>query len=313
MTGSRCTLVEGVLEHGKRAWSCYQVHLQHPVILSKALFPKLVPFPLEQTLSIHGVCEQEFTAQGHPGGGTPSYTVSWICHLPLSSAGVPFLYQKERVVDPLFQQLSWFHKLLGRAPRFSSFFFRLFCPLLLLLLIQKLFQTFDQICCPFLKLFQPLYTFLRKTRAAGRIEGMSESQICVVTWWWWPVSSLSLSWQSFIPAFPQPAHSSQARIVPMELSTITQSFYCWEKQSAHFSYMKLGLFPPALHICLHQISSVVLLPTQPSKLLLQLCTIIFAILNKLLTSYHQQTSLLSSMTGLNSTSLCTDFICFFFP
>lgn len=31
-----------VQEHGKHTWSCYQVHSQHPVILSKALFHELV-------------------------------------------------------------------------------------------------------------------------------------------------------------------------------------------------------------------------------------------------------------------------------
>lgn len=175
VTGSRCTLVEKVLEHGKRAWSCYRAHLQHPVTLSKALLPNLVRFAPEQSLSIHSVCEQELTAQGQPEGGTPSYTVSWICHLLLSPAGVPFLYWKERVVDPLFRQLSLFHKLLWHASRCSCLFFGLFCPLLLLLFIQKLFYTFDHPCCPFLKLLQPLYTFLRKTRTARRIEGMSKS------------------------------------------------------------------------------------------------------------------------------------------
>ena len=77
--------------------------------------------------------------------------------------------------------------------------------------------------------------------------------------------------------------------------------------------MKLALFFPHLHICLHQISSVILLPTQSSKLLLQLCTIIFPTLNKSLTLYHHQTSLLtppsmSYMTALNSTNPSTGFL-----
>lgn len=81
----------------------------------------------------------------------------------------------------------------------------------------------------------------------------------------------------------------------MELSVITQSFCCWGKQSTHLFIYEIRIVFPHLHICLHQISSVILLPTQSSNLLLQLCTIIFAILNKWLTSYHQQTSLLTPL------------------
>lgn len=50
---------------------------------------------------------------------------------------------------------------------------------------------------------------------------------------------------------------------------------------------------PHLHICLHQISSVILLPTQSNRLLLQVCIIILAVQNKLLTSYSQQILLLT--------------------
>lgn len=50
----------------------------------------------------------------------------------------------------------------------------------------------------------------------------------------------------------------------MELSIITQSFCCWGKQSAHLFIYEIRIVSPHLHICLHQISPVILLPTQSS-------------------------------------------------
>lgn len=66
-----------------------------------------------------------------------------------------------------------------------------------------------------------------------------------------------------------------------------------------FLYMKTGLVFPHLHNCLHQISSVILLPTQSSRLLLQVCIIIFAVQNTLLTSYSQQMTLLTLLPCLH--------------
>lgn len=315
VTGSRCILVEKVLEHGKRAWSCYRAHLQHPVTLSKALLPNLVQFAPEQTLSIHS--DEDVSRSSQPKDSLraehpptlSAESAAYYFHLLVSHSSTG----RSVWLIPSFDSFRYFTNFCDTPPDVVVSFLDYFVPFsccssyrscfTLLIILVALFWNFCSLST----------AFWERPELHAELKGWANQQICVVTWWWWPVSSPSLSWQLLIPAFPQPAYWWQARIVLMELSTITQSFYCWEKQSAHFLYMKLGLFHPPLHICLHQISSVILLPTQPSKLLLQLCTIIFAILNKLLTLYHQQTSLLSSMTGLNSTSLCTDFICFFFP
>ena len=148
-------------------------------------FPWACPVPLEsmQTLSIHDVCEQEFTAQGHPEGGTTSCAVSWTCHLLLSSAGAPFLYQKECAVDPLFQCLSmpFINFCEALPPPFSCLFFRLFCSLsrcssyrssfILLIILLALFWNPFSLSTPFWE---------RKTRTACRIEGMSKPWTYIV-------------------------------------------------------------------------------------------------------------------------------------
>lgn len=174
---------------------------QHPVIPSKALFHEFVLCPLS-------TCKL-WTSMSVSRSSQPRDTLSnlWCCQLNLfpttstcqcpiplpgvccwSSLSMPFMTSLTFVLAPfpaisltLFQTVSF----------------------LLLFLIQKQFHTFDHPYCPFLKLFQHLYTFLRKKYQKCMQNRRNEkSWAYEVAWWWCPVFSFFLSWQLFIFAFP---------------------------------------------------------------------------------------------------------------
>lgn len=145
-----------------------------------------------QTLDIH-TCEQGLTAQGHLEGRITSGAVSWTCFLLLPSASAPFFYQ-ECSVDPLFQRFS-LTSVLAPFHAISLTLFHCFAPFLLSFLIQKQFHIFDHPCCPFLKLFQHLYTFLRKINQNYMHNRTEKSWTYEVAWWWCPVFSFFLSCQ----------------------------------------------------------------------------------------------------------------------